>query len=77
MGRGQRPDAAGKCILEGLHRIGIGGRPRADRLNQGKGVLHAVVEFAHQQSLLLFSRLALREVDHRNDGTADPVAGNP
>ena len=36
-----------------------------------------MVEFAHQKVLLFFSSLALRKIDHGDDGAADAIAGNP
>ena len=59
---GQRLDAAEKCCLEILDVVGCPRGRSGDRLHHSKRVLDAVVQFAHQQIVLLFGAFAVGDI---------------
>src|SRR3546814_13758856 len=71
MSSGKRLDARGKGVLKAVKRVFAGGGAVRNREYERQRVLDPVIQLPHHEQLLAFRDLALRQIDHRDDATAD------
>ena len=67
---GQRIEAARESCPEGLRLVGLSERLRRDRLDDGKSILHAMIELVDEEVFLPFGLLAFGDVDEDSDASS-------